>query len=100
MLFQPKQLEYICLEDLIPQNHIYREFQSLQDLSVLKPELEKIEQNSDHKGYGVFRMFLCLLLQFVEDLSDRELEKLSLAKSIDKLLLIDFVDDKVWGIFS
>ena len=75
MSFQPKQLEYICLEDLIPQNHIYREFQSLWDLSVLKPELEKIEQNSDHKGYGVFRMFLCLLLQFVEDLSDRELEK-------------------------
>jgi IS5 family transposase len=75
MSFQPKQLEYICLEDLIPQNHIYREFQSLWDLATIRPELEKIEQNSDHKGYGVFRMFLCLLLQFVEDLSDRELEK-------------------------
>ena len=75
MSFEPKQLEYICLEDLIPQNHIYREFQSLWDLSLIKPELEKIEQNSDHKGYGIYRMFLCLLLQFVEDLSDRELEK-------------------------
>lgn len=75
MSFEPKQLEFICLEDLVPSKHIYREFQSLWDLNKIKPELEIIEQNSDHKGYGIFRMFLCLLLQFVEDLSDRELEK-------------------------
>ena len=29
----------------------------------------------DYKGYGIYRIFLCLLLQFLEDLSDRELER-------------------------
>jgi len=32
-----------------------------------------LEAESDHKGYGIYRIFLCLLLQFLEDLSDREL---------------------------
>ncbi len=34
-----------------------------------------MKQILNHKGYGIFRMFLCLLIQFLEDLSDRELEK-------------------------
>jgi IS5 family transposase len=75
MSFEPKQMEMIYLDDLVPQNHIYRKFLTLWDLSRTELELEKLEQDSDHKGYGNFRMFLCLLLQFVEDLSDRELEK-------------------------
>lgn len=68
-------MEFICLEDLVPNNHIYRKFLKLWDLETVRQELEKLEAASDHKGYGIFRMFLCLLLQFIEDLSDRELEK-------------------------
>jgi IS5 family transposase len=75
MSFEPKQIEMVCLEDLVPANHIYRKFQTLWNLEPVRKELEKLESDSDHKGYGIFRMFLCLLLQFVEDLSDRELEK-------------------------
>jgi len=30
---------------------------------------------ANYKGYGVVRLFKCLLLQFMEDLSDRELER-------------------------
>lgn len=41
----------------------------------MRLELEKLEAESDHKGYGIYRIFLCLLLQFLEDLSDRELER-------------------------
>ncbi len=37
--------------------------------------MTKIEIESDHKGFGIFRLFLALLLQFTEDLSDRELER-------------------------
>ena len=33
-----------------------------------------MEFKSTHKGFGAFRLFLCLLVQFMEDLSDRELE--------------------------
>jgi hypothetical protein len=84
MSFEPKQIEMICLDDLVASNHIYRKFKLLWDLEKIRPELEKIEQNSDHKGYGVFRMFLCLLLQFIEDLSDRELEKFLVENNASK----------------
>jgi IS5 family transposase len=70
-----KQIEMVCLEDLVSSNHIYRKFLSLWNLDLIKKELELLEVTSDHKGYGIFRIFLCLLLQFLEDLSDRELER-------------------------
>lgn len=73
--FEPKQIEMICLEDLVPKNHIYRKFQTLWNLKPIRIDLERLEADSDYKGYGIFRMFLCLLIQFLEDLSDRELEK-------------------------
>jgi len=75
MSFEPKQIQMICLEDLVLENHIYRKFLSLWDMNSVRLELEKLEAESDHKGYGIYRIFLCLLLQFLEDLSDRELER-------------------------
>lgn len=69
------QVEMVTLEELVPSNHIYRKFKELWNLNDVKKELEKIEVNSDHKGYGIFRLFMSLLLQFMEDLSDRELEE-------------------------
>ncbi len=65
----------ISLEELVSSNHIYRKFVELWDFTDIKKELEKIEIASDHKGFGIFRLFLALLLQFTEDLSDRELER-------------------------
>jgi len=35
--------------------------------------LEKLEKDNPYKGYGLLRLFKCLLLQFMEDLSDRAL---------------------------
>lgn len=34
-----------------------------------------VESHTNYKGYGVLRLFKCLLLQFMEDMSDRELER-------------------------
>ena len=65
----------VCLEDLVSSTHIYRKFLNLWNLDLVRLELEKLEVESDHKGYGIYRIFLCLLLQFLEDLSDRELER-------------------------
>ena len=62
-----KQMEVVTLDQLVPSDHIYRKFIYLWDLSEIKVELEKIETNSDHKGYGIFRLFLCLLIQFIEN---------------------------------
>lgn len=69
------QVEMVSLEELVPANHSYRKFKELWNFTDIGKELEKIEFDSDHKGYGVFRLFLALLLQFTEDLSDRELER-------------------------
>lgn len=69
------QVEIVSLEELVPAGHSYRKFKGLWNFCDIKNELEKIELDSDHKGYGVFRLFLCLLIQFIEDLSDRELAR-------------------------
>ena len=41
----------------------------------MEKELASVEKDGSYKGYGVFRLFKCLLLQFMEDISDRELER-------------------------
>lgn len=71
------QIEMVTLDQLIDKNHNYRKFKELWDLNPVKKELEKIEIEigADFKGYGIFRLFLCLLVQFMENLSDRELEE-------------------------
>ena len=37
--------------------------------------LLKIETDNNYKGYGILPSFKCLLLQFMENLSDREFER-------------------------
>jgi len=71
------QVEIVNLDQLIDPNHNYRKFKGLWDLTPVRKELEKIEIaiGADFKGYGIFRLFLCLLVQFMENLSDRELEE-------------------------
>jgi transposase, IS5 family len=70
-----KQIVMICLEDLVPSTHIYRKFSSLWQFDGIQRELKEIEKDNNYKGYGNVRLFKCLLLQFMEDLSDRELER-------------------------
>jgi IS5 family transposase len=69
-----RQVEMVSLEELVPGFHIYRKFKELWNFADIEKEMDRMEVNSDHKGYGAFRLFLCLLVQFMEDLSDRELE--------------------------
>ena len=76
----------ICLEDLVFPNQIYRKFQELWDFTDIQKELEKIERDSDHKGFGIFRLFLALLLQF---LTKSEFWKKSNKVAITKASTID-----------
>jgi len=71
------QIEMVTLDHLIDKNHNYRKFKKLWDLEPVKKELKQIEDvlGADFKGCGIFRLFLCLLVQFMENLSDRELEE-------------------------
>jgi len=56
------QVEMVTLDQLVLSDHIYCKFKDLWDLSIIESELEEIEINSDHKGFGIFRLFISLLL--------------------------------------
>ena len=60
MSFKPKQIEMVCLEDLVLENQIYRKFLNLWDMDVVRAELEKLEFESDHEDYGIYHIFLRL----------------------------------------
>jgi len=69
------QIIMISLEDLVPSDHVYRRFLKIWDFSGIQKLLKEIENSNNYKGYGADRLFKCLILQFLEDLSDRELER-------------------------
>lgn len=69
------QITMISQEQLVSEGHEYRRFKGLFDFKAIEGELKKVEKDANYKGYGVMRTFKCLLLQFMEDLSDRELER-------------------------
>ena len=70
-----QQVEMICLEDLVPENHNYRKFTKIWSFKFVEKRLKKLEKDNPNKGHGLLRLFKCLLLQFMENYSDRELEK-------------------------
>ncbi|WP_341750118.1 transposase [Candidatus Tisiphia endosymbiont of Sialis lutaria] len=69
------QVTLVSLEKLVSEEHQYRKFKELFNFNKIQAELTSVEPASNYKGYGVERLFKCLLLQFMEDLSDRELER-------------------------
>ena len=70
-----EQMEMVCLSDLIPKNHNYRKFKEVFNFNKIDYRLRKMESGIGCKGYGLVRLFKCLLYQFMEDLSDRQLEE-------------------------
>lgn len=69
------QIKMVSLDQLVSVDHQYRKFNTFFDFKVAATELEKLESKANFKGFGILRLFKCLLLQFMEDLSDRELER-------------------------
>ena len=65
----------ISLEDLVPKSHSYRRFVEIFNFDSIASILALAEKDANYKGYGVLRLFKCLLLQFMEDISDRELQR-------------------------
>ncbi|MEM6339258.1 MAG: transposase [Pseudomonadota bacterium] len=68
------QIEMISLEELVPADSDYRKFKKLFNFKKIEYRLKKLEKDLGRTGYGMVRLFKCLLYQFMEDLSDRELE--------------------------
>ncbi len=64
----------INLEKLVSKTHQYRHFAKVFDFSEIEHALSTVKKEAVYKG-GVFFLFKCLLLQFMQDISDRELER-------------------------
>lgn len=69
------QVTMVSLDQLVSGSHQYRKFKTLFDFKSVKTDLLSVESEANYKGCGVERLFKRLLLQFMEDLSDRELER-------------------------
>lgn len=68
------QVEMVCLDQMVEEKHRYRGFMRVWDFKTVDRMLCSAKKKNPHEGYGIGRLFRCLLLQFLEDLSDRELE--------------------------
>jgi IS5 family transposase len=62
------------LEELVPADHKYRRILNIVDFDKLTEGLRVTYSSQGRAGYPVTTAFKCLLLQFMNDLSDRELE--------------------------
>lgn len=69
------QIEMVTLDDLVPSTHPYRHCRSMWDFSDVAQRLNRLKRDNPYEGYGLLRLFKGLILQFMEDLSDRELAR-------------------------
>ena len=75
--FNPNQTTIVTLDNLVSKNHQYRKILSLLNFtSLCKPimKLNREENTGGKEGYGITKLFKCIFLQFLQDLSDRQLE--------------------------
>lgn len=70
-----KQVTMISLEELVPAKHNYRKIKEVFNFRKIDYRLKGMESSKGRNGYGMDRLFKCLLYQFMEDLSDRQLEE-------------------------
>ena len=84
------QTEIVNLNDLVKQNHPYRTLLSIIDFAGLTKNITiKNNQQTGREGYSELSCFKMLVLQFMEDLSDRELERF-IAENTAAKLFCDF----------
>lgn len=69
------QIKMVSLEELVQEDHPYRYFKQVLNESFIERCLSGVSSDLGRRGYGIVRLFYCLLLQFMEDLSDRECER-------------------------
>jgi IS5 family transposase len=68
-------MEMVSVEQLIPAKHAYRKLKRLLDFERIAKSVKVETFEFGAIGFGKIRLVLCLILQFMEDLSDREFER-------------------------
>lgn len=69
------QIEMVSVEQLVPERHTYRRLKALLNFKRITKAVKVKENEVGAEGYGKARLTMCLILQFMEDLSDREFER-------------------------
>ena len=69
------QIEITSVDKLIPETHTYRRLKSLIDFGQLVKAADVQQSPLGATGYTPSRLTMCLILQFMEDLSDRLFER-------------------------
>ena len=70
-----QQMELVSVEQLVSESHTYRRLKELLRFPSIVRAAKVQESPLGATGYGVGRLLHCLILQFMEDLSDREFER-------------------------
>ena len=65
----------VSIEQLVPEKHIYRKLKGLLDFDQIVKSVKVKIHEMGAEGFGKIRLIMCLILQFMEDLSDREFER-------------------------
>ena len=68
-----KQLQMVSLDSLVLSKNRYRQYSKIWNFTTVNQQLVSSLPQGSYKGYGILRLFKCLLLQFMEDVSDRQL---------------------------
>ena len=68
-------IQFVSLDQLVCPKHSYRRLKAILNESFVGESVRDLEKASGREGYGIARLFYVLLLQFMEDLSDRECER-------------------------
>lgn len=70
-----EQMEMVSVEQLVPEKHTYRKLKKLLDFERIAKSVKIKTYELGAEGFGKIRLTICLILQFMEDLSDREFER-------------------------
>ena len=65
----------VSVEQLMSQKHTYRRLKKLLDFDRIAKSVKVKTYDVGAEGFGKLRLIMCLILQFMEDLSDREFER-------------------------
>ena len=75
---------FVCLDDVVVSTHPYRHFDGLLDYEKLSRPLTSLYSHKGRKELGPEVAFRMLILQFMEDLSDQEMERYLLENTAAK----------------
>lgn len=69
------QIEMVSIEQIMPEGHTYRKLKKLLNFEKIIKTVKVKEHEIGAIGFGKERLVMSLILQFMEDLSDREFER-------------------------